>query len=106
VDALLAAILQAAPSWGVGGLLIAYVVILIRREARVDATHSTALERQDRLHAAELERLNRDHDAELAELNGKIRQLRTDLDDLDRLLSAQRKARLELPARVVDEDRP
>lgn len=98
MDAFLTAVIQSAPSWGVGGLLISYIVILIRREAQVDQKHSAALDQRDRLHASELERLNRDHDAELAELNGKIRELRRDIDDLDQQISAQRRERLGIPS--------
>lgn len=110
MDAVLTAVLQSAPSWGVGGLLISYIVILIRREARVDASHAEALRAQadrhaaeiDALsvrHAAELERVNRDHDVEVAELNGKIRELRDDNNALDAQLSRDRAHRLGLPTR-------
>lgn len=98
---LVTAIVEASPSLGVALVLVAVIVVLIRRESRVDASHAAALDRQARLHAAELERLNRDHDAELAELNARIRELRRDLDDLDRQLSAERAARLRLPRRGV-----
>jgi len=101
VDTILPAVLQYAPSWGVGGLLVVIIVILIRRESRVEAAHAAALDRQDRLHAAAIERLNRDHDAELSELNVKIRDLRRDIDALDRQLSLERAARLGLSRRGV-----
>lgn len=121
MDALLAAVLQSAPSWGVGGLLITYIVILIRREARVDESHAAALEAQaqrhtaevealNQRHATELERVNRDHDAELGEYQAKIRELRGDIDDLDARLSRERADRLGLPARhrqlsaTIDQD--
>lgn len=101
MDTILPAVLQYAPSWGVGGLLVVIIVILIRRESRVEAAHAAALDRQDRLHAAAIERLNRDHDAELSELNVKIRDLRRDIDALDRQLSLERAARLGLSRRGV-----
>lgn len=101
MDTILPAVLQYAPSWGVGGLLVVIIVILIRRESRVEAAHAAALDRQDRLHAAAIERLNRDHDAELSELNVKIRDLRRDIDALDRQLSLERTARLGLSRRGV-----
>jgi hypothetical protein len=101
VDTVLPAVLQYAPSWGVGGLLISIIVIMIRRESRVEVAHAAALDRQDRLHAATIERLNRDHDAELAELNVKIRDLRRDIDALDRQLSLERTTRLGLSRRGV-----
>lgn len=110
MDPLLTAIVQASPSLGVGGLLFTFIVILIRRESRVDASHASALDQQARLHVAELERLNRDHDAEVAELNAKIRDLRRDLDDLDHRLSVERAERLGLPTRrrplgvIVDQE--
>lgn len=97
MDALLAAVLQSAPSWGVGGLLVTYVVILIRREARVDERHAAALDQLDRLHAASLERIQRDHDAEVAELQTKVRGLRQEVDDLDRALRTARAELLGLP---------
>ena len=101
MDKVLTAIVQASPSLGVFGVLITVIVILVRREARVERAHATALDRQDRLHAAALERLNRDHDAELSELNVKIRDLRRDIDALDRQLSLERNARLGLIRRGV-----
>lgn len=97
MDALLAAVLDSAPSWGVGGLLLTYVVILIRREARVDERHSAALDQLDRLHASSLERIQRDHDAEVAELQRKIHDLRRELDDVDQALRAARAEILGLP---------
>lgn len=99
MDALVTAVLQSAPSWGIGGLLITYIVILIRREARVDESHGAALTRQSQLHATELERLNRDHDAELDELNQRVRELRVELRGLYEQLSVERAERLGLPAR-------
>jgi len=101
VDTILPAVMQYAPGWGVGGLLIVIIVILIRREARVETAHAAALDRQDRLHALAIERLNRDHDTELSELNVKIRDLRRDIDSLDRQLSLERNARLGLSRRGV-----
>jgi septal ring factor EnvC (AmiA/AmiB activator) len=96
VDALLSAVVQAAPSWGVGGLLLTYVLVLLRREARVDASHADALERQDRRHTAALERLQRDHDDEVAQLDAKIRELRRQVNALDEALTQARVARLGL----------
>jgi signal transduction histidine kinase len=110
VDAFLTAVLQSAPSWGVGGLLITYIVILIRREARVDESHLSALNHQAQLHATELERVNKAHDDEITELTEKIRQLRSDLNDLDEHLSTERANRLGLPPRprrigaTIDQD--
>lgn len=110
MDALVTAVLQSAPSWGVGGLLITYIVILIRREARVDENHIAAMNHQAQLHASELERINRAHDEEIAELNQKIKDLRADLNDLDHQLSTDRANRLGLPARprqlgvTIDQD--
>lgn len=99
MDALLTAVLQSAPSWGVGGLLITYIVILIRREARVDETHATSLQQQAQLHTAELERINRAHDEEIAELTQKIKDLRADVNELDAQLSEDRAHRLGLRPR-------
>jgi hypothetical protein len=99
VDALVTAVLQSAPSWGVGGLLITFIVVLMRREGSVAERHAAELDQRDKLHAAELERINADHDQELEELREKIRHLRADVNALDEALSAQREARLGLPPR-------
>lgn len=121
MDAVLTAVLQSAPSWGVGGLLITFIVVLIRREARVDESHAQAIDAQAQRHAAELdalqqrhvaelERVNRDHDSELAELKVTIRDLRHDLNELDQAISSERASRLGLPARhrrlgaTIDQD--
>lgn len=102
MDAVLAAVLQAAPELSVAVLLLVFIWILLRREARLDRSHRDSLDTQARLHAAELRRVNDAHDAEIVELTGKIRDLRRDLDALDRQLSAERAARLGLPRRGVD----
>lgn len=99
MDAVLAAVVQAAPSLGVTGVLVTLIWILLKREARVDTSHADAVDRQARLHTAELERLNRDHDAELAELGERIRALRHANDELYDHLARERSARLDLPAR-------
>lgn len=99
MDAVLTAVLQSAPSWGVGGLLITFIVILIRREGSVAERHAAELDQRDKLHAAELDRVNTDHDEELEELREKIRHLRADVNALDDALSAQRETRLGLPPR-------
>lgn len=80
MDAVLVAVAQSAPQLGVGSLLIAVIVLLMRRE-------SSAEER----HAAELDRVNLDHDEEIAELNARIKGLRGDVDELDRALRALRR---------------
>lgn len=100
-DALLPTVVQYAPSVGVAGVLVIIIIILVRREGRVERAHADALERQERLHTAALERLNTNHDAELTELNTKIRELRRDIDALDRQLSLEREARLGLSRRGV-----
>lgn len=99
VDAVLAAVVQAAPSLGVTGVLVTLIWILLKREARVDTSHADALDRQARLHTAELGRLNRDHDAELLELGDRIRELRHANDELYDHLARERSARLDLPPR-------
>lgn len=101
MNGVLTTVAQVAPSIGVFGVLVTIIVILVRREAHVDRAHADALDRQDRLHAATVDRLNRDHDAELAELQEKIRDLRRDIDALDRQLSLERAARLGLSRRGV-----
>jgi hypothetical protein len=102
VEPWLVTLLQAVPNVGVAGVLLAIIWLLVRREGRVEAAHAASLERQSSQHEAELERLNRDHDAELTELNTKIRDLRRDLDALDRQLSLERAARLGLARRGVE----
>lgn len=102
MDALVTAVLQATPSLGVGGLLITYIVILIRREARVDESHGVALTRQQDRHVTELERLNRDHDAELFEHRETIRDLRREVNELYDHLAAIRAERLGLTTRTLN----
>ena len=99
MDALITAVLQSAPSWGVGGLLITFIVVLMRRESNVAERHAAELNQRDKLHGTELERLNAIHDQELAEFRDKISSLRADVNSLDEALSTQRETRLGLPPR-------
>lgn len=80
MDAVLTAVLGAAPQLGGAGLLVTVVVLLIRQNLAAAERYATDLELARTANAAELARVNTAHDAELAELRAEItrqRDLRT-----------------------------
>ncbi len=82
MDAIITSILGAAPQLGVGGVLLAIMGLLLRRET------------QDRAdYRAEIARLNADHDTELADLRKEITNLRRQVGDLNTRLDKERELR-------------
>lgn len=82
MDAVLTAVVGAAPQLGGTGLLVTVLVLLIRRELQTSQRHD-----------AELTRVGLAHDAELAEKNVEIENLRTRNEVLNRNLDAERERR-------------
>lgn len=83
MDALLPAVLGAAPQLGGATLLVTIVVLLLRREG-------TELERARTAYTAELARINSSHDNELCEKNVEIAGLRERNRALEELLDVER----------------
>jgi Skp family chaperone for outer membrane proteins len=93
VDAVLTAALGAAPQLGVGGVFLALLVLLIRREAQDRADYRAQIGELSARHAAELARIAAAHDAELTELRTEIQGLRAQLNDMNTKLDAERDRR-------------
>jgi uncharacterized membrane protein len=93
VDAIITSILGATPQLGVGGVLLALLVILQRQQAREREDHRLELAAVSERHTTELKRVNTDHDTELAELRSDIGELRKHLDQLNAALDAERALR-------------
>lgn len=93
MDAVITAAIGAAPQLGVGGIFLALLGLLIRRESQDRADYRAQLAEQATRHAAELTRIAAAHDAELAELRAEIQGLRAQLNDMNTKLDAERDRR-------------
>lgn len=82
MDAFITAVGQTAPQFGISGILITVILILLRREANAEGRH-----------AAELERISKAHDAELGELRIDIAALRAQVKELHGTLDDERAQR-------------
>lgn len=95
MDAFLTALVGAAPQFGVGGVLLLILGLVMRSAAQDRTNYRQELASDALRHREEIQRLNADHDAELAELRRDIAELRTKLDEVEARLDAERKARRE-----------
>lgn len=93
MDAVLTALIGAAPQLGVGGILLALLALLIRRESQDRTDYRAQVTDLTTRHATELARINGDHDSELAELRTEIQGLRRQLDEVNQKLDAERDRR-------------
>lgn len=103
-DPLLAGLLSAAPEMAVASVL-GVLLFGVWRYARADRTsyeaglaaaqtrYAADLERLTKAHDAEWVRVTKAHDDELGELRVEIRQLRQQVDELNRKLDDERAAR-------------
>ena len=82
MDAVLTSVMSSVPQLGVGGVALAFIVLLLRRESSS----------QDRF-SAEYKRINEAHNAELAELRAEIQSLRERIEDLQLKLDIEREER-------------
>ncbi|AEA27936.1 hypothetical protein Psed_5811 [Pseudonocardia dioxanivorans CB1190] len=86
MDGLLTSIVGAAPQLGVTGLLLAVVVLLVRREVQTSELHGIEMERQARIHDEEIA----ERDEEIAALRTRCDRLQERLDDeMERRRAAQ-----------------
>lgn len=110
MDAVLTAILGAAPQLGVAGVLLALLGLVLRRESQDRTDYREQLTATTARHAAELARINTDHDTELAELRRDIKELRTQLAEVNASLDAERARRRQAedgaPAQRTEGDSP
>lgn len=93
MDALVAALVSAAPQLGVAGVLLALLGLVIRREGQDRADYRAQATAMSERHASELTRLAAAHDTELTELRREIVGLRAQLDEVNRKLDAERERR-------------
>lgn len=93
MDALVTTLIGAAPQLGVGGILLALLGLLIRREGQDRTDYRAQVTDLTTRHANELARINADHDSELGELRMEIQGLRRQVDELNSKLDAERDRR-------------
>ncbi len=93
MDAVLTSLIGAAPQLGVGGILLALMALLLKRETQDRADYRTEAAESRARHSGEMARINADHDAELAELRKEIAGLRAQLDEVNRKLDEERDRR-------------
>lgn len=86
MDGLLTSIIGATPQLGGAGLLLAVIVLLVRREVQTSELHGAEMERQARIHDAEIA----ERDQEIAGLRERCERLQERLDDeMERRRAAQ-----------------
>jgi Skp family chaperone for outer membrane proteins len=85
LDAVLTAVFQSLPQFGVAGGLLVVVVLLLRRESSTEQRHT-----------AELKRINELHDAELTEMRADIKDLREQVDRVHHALDEERALRRQI----------
>lgn len=103
MDALIASLSTAAPL-GVGGILLALLGLLMRRETQDRADYRAQIAESTARYAGELARINAAHDAELAELRVEIAGLRAQLAEVNAKLDAERDRRRAAEDRRPGED--
>jgi hypothetical protein len=93
VDAIVTALIGAAPQLGVAGVLLALIGLLMRRETQLHGEYRARVTALTASYADELARINTAHDVELAELRADIAAMRAQLDDVNAKLDAERERR-------------
>ncbi|RKT85594.1 hypothetical protein SAMN05421805_1185 [Saccharopolyspora antimicrobica] len=84
---------SAGPQAGVGGVLVALLVWVMRTAATDRGDYRTALADAEQRHAAELARVGAARDDEVAELRDQIDELRARVDQLATQLDDERRRR-------------
>lgn len=82
MDGLLTSIIGAAPQLGGAGLLLAVIVLLVRREVQTSELHGIEMDRQERI-----------HDEEIGERDEEIDRLRERCDRLQQRLDEEMERR-------------
>ncbi|MCA1195142.1 hypothetical protein [Saccharopolyspora sp. 6V] len=82
-----------APQAGIGGLLLALLVYVMRHASSDRTDYRAALADAEARHAAELARVNAAHDSELAELRDRLDAQEKRTDELAQLLDDERRRR-------------
>jgi Skp family chaperone for outer membrane proteins len=95
VDGLSAALVAAAPQLGIGGILLALLVYVLRNASTDRGDYRAALADAQQRFAAELARINTDHDDEVAALRADVNDLRRRVDVLTAALDTERRRRWE-----------
>ena len=93
MDAVLTTLIGALPQLGAGGGVIVFFWLLIRWTGQDRTDYRAQLAEQATRHKDELQRINGDHDAELAQLRTEIKDLRGQLDEVNRKLDEERARR-------------
>lgn len=104
MDAVLTTLIGAAPQLGVGGILLALLGLLMRRETQDRADYRAQITELSARHADELKRINAAHDEELAELRAEIKGLRAEINELNQRLDQERARRRAAEDRGRAED--
>lgn len=93
MDAIITAVVGAAPQLGVAGVLLVVLTLVLRREGQDRTDYREQLKAVNDRHTAEIARINASHDAELIELKNDIRDLRRQLDEVNEALDIERSRR-------------
>lgn len=105
MDAIIMALIAAAPQLGVGGVLLALLGLSLKWQAQERGDTRTSTAALSVRHDNELRRLMGAHDAELADLRGEIKGLREQLSDVNRKLDDERERRRAAEDRTPRQER-
>ena len=86
-------LLSAGPQLGVGGVVVALLVLVLRHAAADRTDYRVALVAAEQRHADEIDRVRRQHDDEIADLHRRLDAQQTQLDELTRALDDERRRR-------------
>lgn len=90
MDAIVTAVVGAAPQLGVAGVLLVVLTLVLRREGQDRVDYREQLRSINDRHSSEITRINAAHDAELIELRNDIKDLRRQLDEMNETLDLER----------------
>lgn len=93
MDTIVTTLIGAAPQLGVAGILLTLLGLVIRWGSQERTDNRAQISEIAARNAAELARVNADHDAELAELRKEIGGLRSQLEEVNQKLDAERERR-------------
>lgn len=102
MDALSTALVTAAPQLGIGGVLLALLVYVLRNASTDRGDYRSALADAARRHAEELTRIGQFHDAELAEMRADLTELRARVDQLNAVVDRERELRRQAEDKAAE----
>lgn len=95
MDGIITTIVGVAPQLGVAGTLLIILMLVIRSGSQDRVEFRESLAAANTRFKDEITRINADHDMELAELRDEIKKLRIQIEELNKTIDTERRARRE-----------